>query len=429
MPKTILPNLHQYGYQATSHLFTNFAGGRSSYKAINLKTKQPVFIKQFRFATGESWSSFKLLQREIETLEKLDHPHIPKFIESRETDEGLILVTEFIEGSHPSSLSLDNDKILNIGEQLLEILVYLQSFGSPISHRDIKPENILIDAEGNAHLVDFGIASANLSDSGASTVLSGTKGLIPPESLFSNITTSSDLYSLAGTLVLLFARKPTSWLSSIVDSTGIIRPKEHLLPHNVSPTVIRWIEKNLSRQPEKRHASAESALRSLRIARTQKSALLPNIKTAQRSVPLLGQKATQLITKHRNLLQKTAIVTLTTGTVIAIGSAIDFSEIETVITSFLSSESTLPDTLTEIESIPLQFIQAFLTLIKFLCIFLTLSITARGYISARSNGEYGIFPILKAPTALFFTWFVFKFTLQSMTETNSLEQALFILLN
>lgn len=314
MQKKLLPNLEQYGYRVTSHLFTNFAGGRSSYKAINLRTEQPVFIKQFRFAPGANWSSFKLLQREIETLEKLNHQHIPKFIESRETDNGLILVTEFIEGCHPSDLSLDNDKILDIGEQLLEILVYLQSFGSPISHRDIKPENILIDAEENAYLVDFGIASASLSDSGASTMLSGTKGLIPPESLFSNkLSTSSDLYSLAGTLAILFARKPTFWLASIVDSTGIIRPKEHLLPHNVSVSVIQWIERNLSRQPEKRYESAKLALQSLKIARTTKSALLPNMKLVATS----GRGAISFIKKHRNLLQKTAIVTSTMVTVIA----------------------------------------------------------------------------------------------------------------
>ena len=53
-------------------------------------------IKEFRFALADaSWSGYKAYQREIEVLQQLDHPRIPRYLDSFETPQGFCLVQEY----------------------------------------------------------------------------------------------------------------------------------------------------------------------------------------------------------------------------------------------------------------------------------------------------------------------------------------------
>lgn len=141
------PDFFQHGYKVLNQLGQNFTGGRITYKGIDIKNQQLVVIKQFQFAqSGGNWSTYRDIEQEIQVLKALNHPNIPYYVDSFETDTGFCLVQEYKQAIPLSeSRTLTMAEIEKIAISILEILVYLQQRNPPIIHRDIKPENILID--------------------------------------------------------------------------------------------------------------------------------------------------------------------------------------------------------------------------------------------------------------------------------------------
>lgn len=80
------PDFTSQGYQVIRELGHNYIGGRVTYLATEVITQQPVVIKQFQFAqTSSSWSGSKAHEREIQVLQGLDHPGIPRYLAAFET--------------------------------------------------------------------------------------------------------------------------------------------------------------------------------------------------------------------------------------------------------------------------------------------------------------------------------------------------------
>ncbi|MFM6186096.1 MAG: serine/threonine protein kinase, partial [Dolichospermum sp.] len=157
---TTFPDFTQYGYQVIKELGHNLEGGRFTYLAQKLADQRQVVVKQFQFAKGNSsWDGFKAIDKEIKSLQGLNHRGIPKYLDKFETGDGYCLVTEYFPAD---TLAVGRrfapDQIKQIAVQLLEILVYLQERMPPVIHRDIKPENILVDDDLNVYLIDFGFA-------------------------------------------------------------------------------------------------------------------------------------------------------------------------------------------------------------------------------------------------------------------------------
>ena len=78
-------------YKVIRELGRNQEGGRITYLATDtsLVPPQQVVIKEFRFAAlGANWSGFKAYEREIAILQQLEHPRIPRYLDSFETKSG-----------------------------------------------------------------------------------------------------------------------------------------------------------------------------------------------------------------------------------------------------------------------------------------------------------------------------------------------------
>ena len=137
------------GYQTLEELGQNREGGRITWKARSIETEEIVILKQFCFATtSSSWSGFKACDREIEILQRLDHPGIPKYLGSFQTNNGFCLIQEYKDAfSLAIARNYTLGEIKAIALKILEILVYLQALIPPIIHQDLKPENILLDRE------------------------------------------------------------------------------------------------------------------------------------------------------------------------------------------------------------------------------------------------------------------------------------------
>ncbi len=263
------PDFSPHGYQIQAELGSNRIGGRVTYLATHLDSGQPVALKQFQFArSSSSWSDYEACESEIKALQAIEHPAIPRYLDSFETPTGFCLVQEY-KPALPLTMRQfwTPAQVKQIAIAVLEILVDLQRQTPPVIHRDIKPENILIDRSGKqlkAYLVDFGFARLGGGDIAASSVVKGTLGFMPPEQMFNRqLTEASDLYSLGATLICLLTRTQSADVGNLIDeSTGRFQFKP-LLP-NIHPRFIGWLEKTIAPKLSDRFPNAAIALDALK---------------------------------------------------------------------------------------------------------------------------------------------------------------------
>jgi serine/threonine protein kinase len=258
------PDFSNYGYQVTRELGHNRAGGRVTYLAREINGDIPVVVKQFQFARIEaSWTDYHTYDREIEVLRELEHPHIPRYLDSFQTPDGFCMVQEY--KNAPSLAELKPwtpQEVKQIALSVLDILKYLQNRIPPVIHRDLKPENILVGDRMDVSLVDFGFARLGGGEVAVSSVVKGTLGFMPPEQMFNRqLTQASDLYSLGATLICLLTGIPSTEVGLLMDDGGRIQ-FENRVPH-LSPGFINWLKKMVEPNYNDRYPNAETALQSL----------------------------------------------------------------------------------------------------------------------------------------------------------------------
>ncbi|MEO1208640.1 MAG: protein kinase [Cyanobacteria bacterium J06638_20] len=261
---TQIHEFEEHGYHIEKQLGINRPGGRVTYLATRASDQLPVVIKHFQFATSDNgWSDYDAHHREIEVLQGLEHPGIPKYLESFQTAKGFCMVQEYKEAVPLSkSHSFDPEQIRQIAVSVLDILVYLQNRMPAVIHRDIKPDNILIDQGNNIFLVDFGFARVGDGEVGVSSVVKGTLGFMPPEQLFNRqLTEASDLYGLGMTLICLITGTKTDEIGNLVDISYQVKFK-HLVP-KLSFQWVRWLEKMVEPRTKDRFANAIAAREAL----------------------------------------------------------------------------------------------------------------------------------------------------------------------
>jgi serine/threonine-protein kinase len=195
--------------------------------------EQQVALKLMRagFASNEVNERFR---RERELLARLAHPNIAQLHEGGVSADGLPYFTlEYVEGE-PIGRWCDERRISINGRLrlLLQVCDAVQyAHRNLIVHRDLKPSNILVTADGEAKLLDFGIAK--VIDTRSEPGLTGTQSqpmtreyAAPEQVLGEPITTATDVYSLGVlTYELLTGRLPyaraergdISWAKAIVE--------------------------------------------------------------------------------------------------------------------------------------------------------------------------------------------------------------------
>jgi serine/threonine protein kinase len=185
--------------------------GRWTLLARDLQTQEQVVLKLLFVDEQLEWDDLKLFEREVEILQSLSHPSIPRYLGYFEHDlpnsRALVLIQAYVQGKSLEQC-LQQGRLFNeveakqLATALLGVLTYLHNRSTPIIHRDIKPSNILL-ANRQLYLVDFGsVKRITTSDSTSFTIV-GTYGYMPPEQFSGRAVAASDLYSLGGTLLAL----------------------------------------------------------------------------------------------------------------------------------------------------------------------------------------------------------------------------------
>lgn len=187
------------------------------YKA-KLNSGISVAVKKL---SADAFQGFREFRAEMETLGKIQHPNIVKMLGYCSTGCDRVLIYELVEkGSldqwlyDTSSTSdmlepmpwmpLNWETRIKIVKGVAKGLAYMHNLDTPIIHRDIKASNILLDANFEAYIADFGLARRiQGSHLHVSTQVAGTMGYMPPEYINGApmATTNGDVYSF-GVLML-----------------------------------------------------------------------------------------------------------------------------------------------------------------------------------------------------------------------------------
>ncbi|CAN1153161.1 Brassinosteroid LRR receptor kinase BRL2 [Linum perenne] len=173
------------------------------YKA-SLSDGVTVAIKKL---DPDAFQGFREFRAEMETLGKLRHRNIVKMLGYCASGSDRVLIYEFVERGSLDQWLHDTSSVVKKGSEsdpdpssvmMMEALSwetrnkvvrgvanglkYLHGLDTPIIHRDIKASNVLLDADFEAHIADFGLArTVDALHSHVSTQVAGTMGYMPPE--------------------------------------------------------------------------------------------------------------------------------------------------------------------------------------------------------------------------------------------------------
>ncbi|KAJ3199455.1 hypothetical protein HDU67_002814, partial [Dinochytrium kinnereticum] len=137
--------------------------------AIHMDTNKEVAIKLIKKENIESPGRRSKLMREITVLQELDHPFVVKLIEVIETDHYIGMVMEYASGGELfehilAHRYLKEREACRFFAQLVAGVSYVHNKG--IVHRDLKLENLLLDANRNVIITDFGFANMTKAEEG-----------------------------------------------------------------------------------------------------------------------------------------------------------------------------------------------------------------------------------------------------------------------
>lgn len=216
-----------------------------------LKLQAAVKLIHSAIAGTRDFESRFLKERQI--LAGLSHPGIARLLDAgRTADRGVpFLVMEYVDGApidvHTKPLTVEAK--LRLFLEVCEAVAYLHR--NLVIHRDLKPSNILVDREGRAKLLDFGIAKI-LDEAAADAGMTQERMLTPeyasPEQAMGlATTTATDIYSLGAVLrkILQGAEKAGDALAA--DVTAIL-------------------EMSMRQEPEQRYATADAFAADIRAA-------------------------------------------------------------------------------------------------------------------------------------------------------------------
>ena len=236
---------------------------RARQKSLN----RIVALKVISLGQWASKAHLKRFRREAEAAAGLEHPGIVPIHEVGERDGSCYFSMKFIEGGQVDEVVRRTPMSIRQAVELIAKVArtvhYAHEHG--ILHRDIKPGNILLDAKGEAHLTDFGLARLIETESTLTRTLEvlGTPSYMAPEQAVGNnaaISSVTDVYGLGAVLYQLLTRQPPFAGGTTYETIKLLLDTEPRPPRLLNPKIDRDLSticlKCLEKDPTRRYSSA-----------------------------------------------------------------------------------------------------------------------------------------------------------------------------
>lgn len=171
------------------------------YRADDLETGRPVAVKILRTQFGGDDDFVRRFRREASSAASLDHPNIVAIYDVGQEDDVYYIVMELVEGPNLKQRiqemgSLSVPEATSVALQITDALEHAHE--RRIIHRDIKPHNIMITADGQVKVTDFGIARATTTNTMTHTgsIIGSAHYFSPEMARGAPAGEKSDIYSL-----------------------------------------------------------------------------------------------------------------------------------------------------------------------------------------------------------------------------------------
>jgi serine/threonine-protein kinase len=245
-------------YRLTGEIGSGGMGTVFLAERVDQNFDQRVAIKLLRGIPTRD--STERMRRERQILADLSHPHIARLIDGGNTTDGQpYLVMEYVDGVPLNEFFRGREVSLRERLQLLLKVCGAVQYAHQrlIIHRDLKPANVLVRADGEPVLLDFGIAKL-LGETGGAALQTGLPWFTPayasPEQRSGQpVSTATDVHGLG---LLLYEVISDSVPSR--DETGRLPPPSRVAQRRVPPELDLIVAKATHPEPERRYVSASA---------------------------------------------------------------------------------------------------------------------------------------------------------------------------
>lgn len=253
-------------------------GGQATvWQAFDPRLERDVALKLLRLEQGADAELVEQWLQEARSVSRLTHPNIIPVFEADVHAGQPYLVFEYVAGKTLADVMRDRGALppqeaVGLMVDILEALVAAHAAG--IVHRDLKPSNVLVDANGRARVMDFGIAArmhdgAAVQQAAGAVHTGGTPGYMSPEAaLGAAPSPAMDIFSAAVVLVemlsgrrLIDERDPYKAIQRVARE-DLQLPKD--LGGEVDDALRALLLRGLARDPRQRHPGAQVFLEELK---------------------------------------------------------------------------------------------------------------------------------------------------------------------
>ncbi len=245
------------------------------YRARQVSLNRIVAVKMILSGQLAGEAEVKRFRVEAEAAANLQHPHIVAIHEIGEHEGRHYFSMDFIEGKnlaeHAHAQPLGVRETALLVKQLADAVHYAHQRGT--LHRDLKPQNVLIDAQGQPHITDFGLAkrwdaaepasAASASDLTHTGAIMGSPSYMAPEQAAARpgeIGPATDVYSLGAILYQLLTGQPPHRGGTALETIQLVIGAEPSAPRRLRAEIPPDLEticlKCLEKRPERRYATA-----------------------------------------------------------------------------------------------------------------------------------------------------------------------------
>ena len=243
------------------------------YRARQVSLNRPVALKMILAGQLAGDDEVKRFHLEAEAAANLDHPGIVPIYEIGEHEGQHFFSMGFVEGTSLAAKVADGPlpprEAATLTMQVAEAVQFAHEKG--VIHRDLKPANVLLDAQGQPKVTDFGLAKKLQADSGLTHTgqVMGTPSYMPPEQAEGkNVGPAADVYALGAILYCLLTGRPPFQAATPMDTLMQVVGQDPVPVRQLNATVPRDLEticlKCLEKEPRRRYASARALAEDLR---------------------------------------------------------------------------------------------------------------------------------------------------------------------